>query len=178
MNYSRLSYLLVVLLLSSVLAKHALAEAYQKELDQQLDGLSLAIDDIEKDIAQLKKTLLFPPVTRLSVYVSMAPDALYDLHSVTLIVDNVEKSFHIYSDRDVASLRLGGIQRFFEGNVTLGWHKVKAVFKGFDAKKKPLSETVNLTFEKKLSGHAIELAVSTTEKSESPYFLVKDLGAE
>ncbi len=168
----------VISLLFALSYPSAFSESFQKELDQQLDGLSIAIDDIEKDISDLKKDILFPPVTRLTVYVSVAPDVLFDLHSLTLLVDGKEKSFHIYSERDIAALRLGGMQKLYEGNVTLGFHDVKAVFKGKTKKEKPASHAVDLTFEKKLEGHVLNLAVKASSDSKAPQFLALDLGAE
>ncbi|MCY4045293.1 MAG: hypothetical protein OXE99_09455 [Cellvibrionales bacterium] len=154
------------------------AESFQKELDHKLEGLSIAIDDIEKDIHQLKKDLMFPPVTRLTVYLSLAPNVLYDLRSMALSIDGVEKSFHIYSERDITSLRLGGIQRFWEGNVTLGKHKVSAKLKGFDRKKRPVEKVVSLNFEKVLTGHAIIIEINANAETLHPEFIAKNLEVE
>lgn len=150
----------------------------QSMLNQQVDGLSIAVDDVAKDIESLKQDLLFPPITRLQVYVSLATDVIYDLHSVSLSINGVEKSFHIYSERDISALRLGGVQRFWEGNVTLGEQKVSATFIGLDAKQQPLKRTLRFSFTKALSGHAIELAVVSQDPSKKPDFLVKDWGEQ
>lgn len=154
----------------------ASAEITQQKLDQQLSGLSIAIDDVAKEIASLKEELLFPPVTRLQVYLSLGSDVLYDIHSLKLFIDGKEKNFHIYSERDITALRLGGIQQFYEGNVTLGEHKATVVFIGFDARKNRFTRKIDFTFEKQLEGHAIELAIVTGKDAKEPDFLVKDWG--
>ncbi|CAA0090681.1 Uncharacterised protein [BD1-7 clade bacterium] len=151
-------------------------EASQSELDEQVNVLSAQVDDLSRNIALLEQELLFPPLTRVQVYLSMTPDSTFRLRSMMVKIDGVEKSYHIYSDSDLAALRLGGIQRFWEGNVSLGVHSVDAEFKGTDAKGNKYSQNVTFNFEKTLSGHSVELAVGSTEDSLMPSFTVKDWG--
>ena len=152
------------------------ADVTQSQIDQDLDGLSGAMDDLARDISLLEEELLFPPLTRVQVYLSMSPDVSFKLRSLMLSIDGVEKSFHIYSDNDLAALRLGGIQRFWEGNIALGEHEVQAIFKGVDRKNNEIKQIVDFTFEKTLGGHSLELAINASDNRKRPAFVVKDWG--
>ena len=166
--------LVVLMLLTSVSIAQ---EVSQSQLDERVSVLSAEVDDLSRDIALLEQELLFPPLTRVQVYLSLSPDATFKLRSLMVKVDGVEKSYHIYSDEDIAALRLGGIQRFWEGNVSLGDHEVEAEFRGFDAKGNEYRQLVTFDFEKALAGHALELAIGTSiGDSLLPSFTIKDWG--
>ncbi len=146
------------------------------DLDERISKLQADVDSIEQDISALEKNLLFPPLTRVEVYLSLDRDADFTIRTVTISIDGQEKSFHIYSDSDLAALRLGGLQHFWEGNVALGKHEISARFKGVDGKGKPLDGKAKLDFEKKLTGHSFELKVSKSADGKSTVFSIKDWG--
>lgn len=146
------------------------------DLDERISKLQADVDSIEQDISSLEKNLLFPPLTRVEVYLALDPTADYTLRSVTVSIDGQEKSFHIYSDSDLAALRLGGLQHFWEGNVALGKHEISARFKGVDAKGKLLEGRAKLNFEKTLTGHSFELKVSKSANGKETVFSIRDWG--
>jgi hypothetical protein len=158
---------------------HAIAAddaAQQSALDAQVQNLRNEALILERDIGLLEKELLFPPLTRVEVYLSMQPELDYKLRSVVLEIDGEEKSFHIYSESDMAALRVGGMQSFWEGNVALGTHQLVATFKGEDPKGRPLGGTTQAAFKKTRSGLALELQVLVGKNEKTPKFAVKDWG--
>lgn len=162
----------IVLLWSSV----AFAQTDSVDLDEQIRSLQNNIESLERDISSLEKDLLFPPLTRLEVYLSHSAAVDFTLRSLTLKVDGVEKSFHIYTENDISALRLGGVQQFWEGNVALGSHTVEAFFEGYDRKGKTVREKAELTFEKTLAGRTLELQVKGSGDDKALAFTVNDWG--
>ncbi|NRB40699.1 MAG: hypothetical protein HRU20_19895 [Pseudomonadales bacterium] len=155
---------------------HATAEVSEADLEENVNSLSAEVDDLARDISLLERELLFPPLTRVQIYLSLATDVQFTPRAMTLLVDGDEKSFHIYSDSDVAALRLGGLQRFWEGNVAMGIHQLSALIKGVDKKGRTVEEEIHFSFEKKNSGHSIEIKISAEKDSKKPSFSVKDWG--
>ena len=154
----------------------SMAEVSESDLEADVNSLSAEVDDLARDISLLERELLFPPLTRLQVYVSLAADVQFTPRSMVLLIDAEEKSFHIYSESDTAALRLGGLQRFWEGNIAMGKHKLSATIKGVDKKDRAVEETVQFNFNKKNSGHSIEIRITAESDSKQPSFSVKDWG--
>ena len=154
----------------------AFASFSYADLDQRIGKLQADVDSIEQDISSLEKNLLFPPLTRVEVYLSLDRSVDFIIRTVSISIDGQEKSFHIYSDSDLAALRLGGLQHFWEGNVALGGHEITARFKAVDRKGKSLKGKASLNFEKTLTGHSFELKVSRSEDGKVPVFSIKDWG--
>lgn len=154
----------------------ALAEVSRSSLEDDVNTLGAEVDDLARDISLLERELLFPPLTRVQVYVSLSADVQFTPRNLVLSIDGDEQSFHIYSDSDVAALRLGGLQRFWEGNVAMGEHVLTAKIKGVDKKDRVIDETIEFNFDKKNTGHSIEIQISAETKSKKPSFSVKDWG--
>lgn len=144
------------------------------DLEAQMHSLDKAMNNIERDISDLEQSLLFPPVTRTKVFLSVANDADFKLRSVTLRIDNRQQSYHVYSEAELDALSLGGIQSLWEGNVALGERTIIAVFEGTNRKGEKLSGEAKLNFEKTLEGRALELQVLGGKQID---FQIKDWGA-
>lgn len=161
-------------LLFVMIAGHSWAAG--DSLDAQVKNLQAEVSALERDIDVLEKNLLFPPLTRVEVYLSLDGRSDFMLKSVTLKLDDTEKSFHIYTKQDIAALHMGGKQQLWEGNVALGQHRLTATFKGTNKKGESIEKTAALGFEKKLAGRSMELVISATNDSNQPVFSVKDWG--
>ena len=146
----------------------------QAMLDSEISRLNDDVETLERDIALLEQDLLFPPLTRLQVYVSVATDTFFDLSSVALFVEGEEKSYHIYTEKEIAALRLGGIQRLWEGNVALGNREVVMEFVGTDEQQQKVVKSLSTEFEKTLQGHALEFSIANKPGSQSPQFSAKN----
>ena len=172
-----------VMVMSATLIGTALADPQtpppavnQTALNQTVSQLGATVDDLARDLSSLEKELLFPTLTRTQLYVSLANNVAFTPRSVTIALDDDEKSFHIYSADDVAALRLGGLQRFWEGNVALGKHQLVATVKGVDAKGAVVEQHTQFAFEKNNKGHSLELQILADKKAAVPLLQVKDWG--
>src|SRR5690554_276222 len=145
------------------------------DIEQQMGQLNADMALIERDVSALEQNLLFPPVTRTKVFLSLAADADFTLRSVSLRLDNREQSFHVYSQQEVDALRLGGIQSLWEGNVALGKRTLLAKFEGVDRRSESVKGEASLSFEKAIEGRALELQI--VGRKQTTYTL-KDRGAK
>lgn len=145
------------------------------DVEQQMSQLNADMALIERDVSALEQNLLFPPVTRTKVFLSLAADADFTLRSVSLRLDKREQSFHVYSPQEVDALRLGGIQSLWEGNVALGNRQLLATFEGVNRRGESVKGEAALNFEKTLEGRALELQILGGKETQ---FSVKDWGAK
>ena len=161
---------------SIVMTPFVNAEVSEEELSVDIDNLGSEVDSLARDISLLEKELLFPPLTRLSFYVSLSVDAQFLIQTITLLIDGGEESYHIYSESDIAALRIGGVQRLWEGNVAMGQHKLSVNIKGMDKQKRLIEKVIPFTFEKKNGGHSIELEIVAEPESKQTAFSMRDWG--
>lgn len=145
------------------------------DVNQQMNQLNTTMAALERDISKLEENLLFPPVTRTKVFLSLAADADFTLRSVSLRLDKREQSFHVYTQQEVDALRLGGIQSLWEGNVALGERHLLATFEGVNRRGENVKGEAALAFEKTLEGRALELQILGGKQTQ---FNVKDWGAK
>lgn len=145
------------------------SEAIEKEVNQLYSEAA----DLERDIGLLEKDLLFPPLTRVEVFLSIDATLNFTLKNVVLSLDGDEKSFHIYTATDMTALQMGGLQQFWEGNVALGQHEVVVEFQGVNAKGKRVKQSVSQKFEKTRDGLAFEIQVKQGANATTPTFAIK-----
>lgn len=142
-------------------------------IEKKVNQLHSDSTDLERDIGLLEKDLLFPPLTRVEVFLSIDPELDFSLKNVALSLDGDEKSFHIYTSADTTALQMGGLQQFWEGNVALGQHEVTVEFLGVNVKGKQVKKTVTKKFEKTRKGLAFELQVNKGDNAVTPTFAIK-----
>jgi len=176
LHQTRLGMFAFVLLALMTLATSAFAQSNQTSIDAQVNALRAESSALERDISLLEKDLLFPPLTRIEVFLSLADSAEYDLRSVALELDGEEKSFHIYNGTDVEALKMGGLQHFWEGNVALGQHVLNVTFKGKNAKGDAFTKTIKHRFEKEAHGLAFELQAAMASDAINPKFTIEAWG--
>ena len=169
--FNRIMVIWFAMLISPSFAEDAQSPSAQ--LDREVDLLKAEATELERDIGLLEKDLLFPPLTRVEVFVSLDPALDFTLQHIALEIDGDEKSFHLYNANDVSALQMGGLQHFWEGNVALGQHKMLVEFKGKSAKGEVVKQSVQYDFEKGKAGATFELQVMAGEDSKTPKFAIK-----
>ena len=146
------------------------------QLDVDVQVLRSEESALERDIDLLERELLFPSLTRVEVYLSLDDNLLYTLRSLTIAIDDAERHFYTYTQKDLAALRLGGLQSFWKGNVALGYHRILARFKGLNAKGRSVEHQAELTFVKKAAGKVLELMIAMGNNKRQAVFAIKDRG--
>jgi len=104
----------------------SMAEGVSRE---QIKGLDEQVQDIKKDVlgisaelTQLEEKLIYPSNTQVSVFVSLAKSAKFQLYSMNIKIDGKYASHHIYTYKELEALQSGGVQRLYTGNVRAGEH--------------------------------------------------------
>lgn len=159
----------------SVLFLCTLAMPSFADVGKQMQDLNAAMNALEKDISALEENLLFPPMTRVKIFLSLANDADFSLRSVRLRIDNREQTYHVYTEAELDALRLGGIQSLWEGNVALGNRRVIAQVEGVNRRNEKVVYDATTSFEKTLEGRALELQISGGNRVQ---FNVRDWGVK
>jgi hypothetical protein len=162
-----------LLLSQSVTSQESLATDSPENIELQVNALYAEAASLERDIGLLEKDLLFPPLTRVEVFLSVESELDFQLKSVAMILDGDEKSFHVYSASDLTALQMGGLQQFWEGNVALGEHQLRVDFQGLNAKNKVIKQSISTDFEKTRDGLAFEVQVKQGADAKTPLFSLK-----
>jgi hypothetical protein len=102
------------------------AHAAGAPLPKDLQGLKGELINLNRDISQLEKELLFPS-TETAVVFSLEPSSPLKVVDVKLLLDDKDVGYHYYSEPELAALGKGGMQRLYTGNVSSGQHSLKVV---------------------------------------------------
>ncbi|HHM04419.1 MAG TPA: AraC family transcriptional regulator [Gammaproteobacteria bacterium] len=128
-----------------------------RSLEDKVKSLKQDVIDLSTDLYKLQESLLTPSSTQVNFYVSV--DGLSDLSldSVELKVDNRTVKNYIYTAREQAALRRGGVQQLFAGNLPIGTHRFAATFASTNAAGKVSRGSVSGQFDKELAPKHIEM---------------------
>lgn len=137
------------------------AAAADAPLPKDLQGMKGELLNLNRDISQLEKELLFPN-TETAVVVALDSGATVKIVDVKVQLDDKDVGYHFYSDAELAALAKGGMQRIYSGNLTSGPHTLKAVFTVRDADGKDAQRFGTYSFTKSAQRKAIEVKVADT----------------
>jgi Na+-transporting NADH:ubiquinone oxidoreductase subunit NqrC len=151
---------LVLLLTVSVVYAKDKDRLKNKGLDSQVQDVKRKMLSIAKELDRLEKRLLYPSHTQLSVFVSLRKKQAFRLDSIDVELDGKKVAYHLYSDREVEALDLGGVQRIYTGNVSIGTHNLKVTMRGVDANGEKMRLVKDFPIEKKVESKIAELMLS------------------
>jgi hypothetical protein len=149
------------------------AEPEDATLDEEIEALKKEVLSLNRDLFILEEDLLFPSNTQFSVFLSMNAGVLFSLDSIQLKIDDKNIANHLYTERELAALKRGGVQRIYIGNLPSGGHEVVLIFTGVGPKGRDyrLGETV--VIEKTTEPQFIEFIVADDTGKEQPQFDVR-----
>ena len=143
-------------------------------LDTEVQDLKNAVLDLNRELFMLEEELLYPANTQVAVFVSMDVGEFFALDSVQLKLDGKPVENYLYTDREVASLHRGGVQRVFVGNLKTGRHELVAIFTGVGPHGRDYRRGATLEFEKGIGAKFVELQISDRTSKQQPEFIVKE----
>jgi len=142
-------------------------------LDGDIEALKKEVLSLNRDLFILEEDLLFPANTQFSVFLSMDAGALFQLDSVQLRIDDKTIANHLYTERELAALRRGGVQRLYIGNLASGEHEIIAFFVGVGPSGRDYRRGETLVVEKTEEPQFIEFTVTDDTAKEQPRFDVR-----
>lgn len=143
-------------------------------VDAEVQDLKSAVLDLNRELFMLEEELLYPANTQVAVFLSMDVGEFFSLDSVQLEVDGKEVSNYLYTEREVAALHRGGVQRLFLGNLKAGQHEVVAFFTGTGPHGRDYKRGAALDFDKSIGAKFVELQISDRISKQQPEFVVSE----
>jgi hypothetical protein len=166
------TFVLLVVPVTAIYAESA-DTANLKTVDQDVQSLKKQLIDLNRDLFKLEEELLYPASTQVAVFLSVDVGTFFALDSVTLKVDDKEVANYLYTEREVAALHRGGVQKLYLGNLKAGQHEITAFFTGKGPHERDYRRGTTLQVEKAVGAKYVELRISDREASLQPEFVVK-----
>jgi len=165
------------LLFCVVFSGFSLAEnektADSQSIHQNIQNLKNEVIELNRDLFILEEDLLFSANTQVSVFLSLDADALFQLDSVQLKLDDKVVSNYLYTEREIKALKRGGVQRLYIGNLTSGEHELTAFFTGKGPSNRDFKRGTSKKIEKSDDAKYIELKIVGDSSKEQADFEVK-----
>jgi hypothetical protein len=119
-----------LLVLSTAAYGQEISKEQIKGLDEQVQEIKSDVLGIAAELNQLEEKLLYPSNTQIAVFVSLAVGETFRLDSVEIQLDGEPVGYHLYTFKELESLRKGGVQRIYTGNVRSGEHDLQVLVLG------------------------------------------------
>ena len=145
----------------------------ETSLDADIEALKKEVLSLNRDLFILEEDLLFPANTQFSVFLSMNAGALFSLDSIQLKIDDKNIANHLYTERELAALKRGGVQRLYIGNLPSGEHEVVITFTGIGPKGRDYRLGESIVIEKTTEPQFVEFIVLDDTGKEQPQFDVR-----
>ena len=144
--------------------------AVDSSLETDIEALKKEVLSLNRDLFILEEDLLFPSNTQFSVFLSMNSGVFFSLDSVQLKIDDKNIANHLYTERELAALKRGGVQRLYIGNLPSGEHEIVAVFIGIGPSGRDYKRGVSIVIEKSSEPKFVEFMITDDTAKEQPSF--------
>lgn len=139
-------------------------------LQQDIQDLKKEVLKLNRNLFILEEDLLFPANTQFSVFLSLDAGQLFILDAVQLKIDDNIVTNHLYTERELAALKRGGIQRLYIGNLASGEHEIVAIFTGVGPNGRDYRRGETLKVDKGADPQFVELQIIDNPSKEQPDF--------
>jgi hypothetical protein len=144
-----------------------------RTVDQDVQALKKELLDLNRDLFRLEEELLYPASTQVAVFLAVNVGTFFALDSVQLKIDGKEVANYLYTEREVAALHRGGVQKLYLGNLKAGEHELVAVFTGKGPHERDYRRGTALRFEKAVGAKYVELRITDRDAALQPEFAVR-----
>ena len=147
-------------------------------LDQTVQAVKDETIQFNRDALMAEEAFLYPPQTRLSVYVSTTLKNVL-LTDINVILDDDPPVVYRYGDKDSrALLTQGAMQRLILTNVERGSHRLRVSYNGnyvtADDEPEPVAGKFEAVFTKNLEATAVELQLNRGRNRTEPSMKLKE----
>jgi hypothetical protein len=144
-----------------------------RTVDQDVQALKKELVDLNRDLFRLEEEVLYPTSTQVAVFLAVNVGTFFALDSVQLKLDGKEVANYLYTEREVAALHRGGVQKLYLGNLKAGEHELVAVFTGKGPHERDYRRGTTLRFEKAVGAKYVELRITDRDAALQPEFAVR-----
>jgi hypothetical protein len=147
------------------------------QLDQQIQALKDEIIEFTREAQSVEDDVLFPPQTRLDVYLGVKVSGLL-MKDVSVTLDDRPTETRNYQDKDArAMLSDLNLDRLLRANVAVGAHRVRVAFTAqmVDAKADapPITDSYEAIFDKTVTPAELEFVISRPTRFAKPRLSMK-----
>lgn len=135
------------------------AQGQVTELDREIDKLKSDVANLSLELFEVEEAVLHPADTQVSVFLSLKDKEALELESVELYLDGSPVASHLYTERERQSLRRGGVQRLYIGNLPYGRHELKAVVSARSSSERYVRREIGHGFQKEPGASKIQMIV-------------------
>ncbi len=167
-NLSKL--LLLTFILGFLAAGVNASENTDEALESSIEALKKEVLSLNRDLFILEEDLLFPANTQFSIFLSINAGQLFTLDSVQLRIDDKNVANHLYTERELAALNRGGVQRLYIGNLPSGEHEIVAVFTGVGPGGRDYRRGKTIVVNKTTEPQFVEFTIDDDASKEQPEF--------
>jgi hypothetical protein len=150
-----------------VLSAAAFGEEISKKqiqgLDEQVQEIKSDVLSIAAELNQLEEKLLYPSNTQVAVFVSLASGETFRLDSVEIQLDGEPVAHHLYAFKELESLRKGGVQRIYTGNIRSGEHDLQVLVLGKTEGGTDFSKTGRFKVTKDVGPKIVEISLAAQD---------------
>jgi len=165
--------LLLLVLIAAAQPALAAESSDKPALVDDIQSLKKDVLKLNRDLFILEEDLLFPANIQVSVFLSMDAGLLFDLDSVQLKLNDTVVANHLYTERQLAALKRGGVQRLYIGNLASGTHELVAIFVGKGPNNRDYRRGTTVELNKGSDPLFIELKIADDVSKEQPEFTAK-----
>ncbi len=130
-----------------------------KSLDEQVQEIKKDVLSQTAELRRLEEKLLFPSNTQVSLFISL-DDKKSSLESVELKLDNKVVAKYLYNMREQTSLKKGGVQRIYTGNIKTGEHELQVNVSVKASSDGRLQRNARYTLTKKVGPKFLEIKIA------------------
>jgi len=171
MKFIYLSKLSLLILMFGIFGASVNAnEDTDETLESSIESLKKEVLSLNRDLFILEEDLLFPANTQFSIFLSMNAGQLFTLDSVQLRIDDKNVANHLYTERELAALERGGVQRLYIGNLASGEHEIVAVFTGVGPGGRDYRRGKTIVVDKTTEPQFVEFTIVDDTSKEQPEF--------
>jgi hypothetical protein len=161
-------FLGLFLLLLSGKVQAASEEQGPAFLDREIAEIKAEVAALSQTLFELEESVLHPSDTQVAVFLAQKEKEGLALDSVEIYLNDSPVSSHLYSDRERESLRKGGIQRLYIGNLPHGSHQLKAVLTARSANERFIRREVIHEFRKRPGESRIQMTLDAAAPDYEP----------
>lgn len=133
-----------------------------------LEQLKKKVIALNRDLFILEEDLLFPANTQFAVFVGVDAGEFLKLDTIKLKVNGDIVASHLYTERQLAALVRGGMQRLHMGNLKTGEHEITVFVEGIGPDQRAYKKAATYTLEKDSERAALEVRIKDRSSDYQP----------